>query len=71
MGVMELIKEVQTVLEAYERWEADLILDDAAWCGGLAPNPTIPDALWDELVRIQGLRNIALKSLREYPEKRP
>jgi hypothetical protein len=46
------------VAKAYERWEADLILDADAWRG--RDLPTISQAIWDRLIEIQALRNAAI-----------
>jgi len=51
------------VLAAYEQWEADLLMDNEAWyTREREPRdlPTIPQALWDRLIEIQGMRNAAL-----------
>jgi hypothetical protein len=47
-------------LEAYSRWEADLIMSNEAWSGGFAELPTITQELWDRFIEIQGMRNAAL-----------
>jgi hypothetical protein len=46
------------VAKAYERWEADLILDADAWKG--RDLPAISQAIWDRLIEIQALRNAAI-----------
>jgi hypothetical protein len=54
---------MRTVLEAYEQWEADLIMDNDAWydeCREPRSRPIIPQPLWDRLIEIQGMRNAAL-----------
>lgn len=56
--------QMAEVLKAYEKWEADVILCDEAWGGGMEPLPTIPQHLWDRLVEIQGMRNAALTKAR-------
>jgi hypothetical protein len=48
------------VLEAYEQWEADLIMRDDAW-QGMSGLPTVPQDLWNRLIEIQMVRNAALK----------
>ena len=60
MSVHELLE----VIKAYERWEADLILDDEAWAGPYGEErelPTIPQHLWDRLIEIQAQRNAAIR----------
>jgi len=52
------------VLEMYERWEADLILSEEAWAGGLAAYPTLTLELYDKLLECQQARNEVLKQWR-------
>lgn len=53
------------VLRAYETWEGELILSDKAWApNGMATLPRIPQALWDRLIEIQGMRNKILHPAR-------
>ena len=47
----------RAVLEAYERWEADLILEAKAWADGL---PLLTQELYDRFMAIQEQRNRAL-----------
>ena len=54
-------------LEAYERWEADLILSNEAWDGGAADYPTLTPELYGRLITIQGLRNAALAAVKGEP----
>ena len=51
--------------EAYEQWEADLILSEEAWDGGIRPLPILTYELWDRLLEIQGMRNAALAAWKE------
>jgi len=48
---------MRATLEAYERWEADLIEYNAAWKNGTL---TISQAMWDRFIEIQAMRNEAL-----------
>lgn len=57
----QLSREALTVLEAYEKWEADLLLRDEAWDESL---PTIPQDLWDRLIEIQTMRNAVVREAR-------
>lgn len=59
--------ELKEVAEAYERWEADLILCGKAWNHGLATLPTITQPLWDRLIEIQAMRNAALQKAKGPP----
>lgn len=47
----------RTVLEAYEKWEAELLLNDLSWVDGL---PRFTQALWDAFMVLQGERNAVL-----------
>lgn len=47
------------VLKEYEKWEAALIMDDAAWENGY---PEINSNLYEWLLQIQEKRNKVLKS---------
>jgi len=49
------------ILKRYEQWEANLILSQEAWDGGLLTLPKLTQELWDELLEIQTLRNEILK----------
>jgi hypothetical protein len=49
--------KMRATLEAYERWEADLIEYNAAWKNGTL---TISQAMWDRFIEIQAMRNEAL-----------
>lgn len=53
--------ELTAVCKAYEQWEADLLLSKEAWRHGLAEFPTLTESLWDRLLALQTMRNIALK----------
>lgn len=47
------------VLKRYEQWEANLIMEDSCWEGGM---PTLTNGLYEELLEIQKLRNEALSN---------
>lgn len=55
--------DLLAVAQAYEQWEADLALSQEAWSGGLAPLPTLTQALFDRLLEIQAMRKAAIKRL--------
>ena len=52
-------------LVGYERWEADLILDDEAWrhpkTGESLHLPWLKQGMWDRLIELQTARNKALE----------
>ena len=48
------------VLKRYETWEANLIMEDSCWGGGM---PTLTNELYEELLEIQKLRNEALSNV--------
>lgn len=50
----------ESVLRAYEAWEADLLMSDEAWAGGMRDLPSLTQSLWDRLMEIQSMRNLAL-----------
>ncbi len=52
--------QLLAVARGYEQWEADMILCDEAWRGGMAPLPTLTQPLWDRLLELQAMRNAAL-----------
>lgn len=52
------------VCEAYEQWEADLVLAGDAWDWDASALPRIPQRLWDRLIEIQEQRNEALAKAR-------
>lgn len=58
--------ELLEALEAYEKWEAALIMADAAWVGG---NPIITDGLYDKLIELQDLRNSVIAKARGEAEE--
>lgn len=59
------IAEAFAVMEAYEQWEADLIMSSEAWApNGMAETPRIPPHLWERFLEIQKMRNAALGSAR-------
>ena len=53
------LRDLYAVARAYERWEADLILDNDAWAD--RELPTITQPLWDRLMDIQAVRNDAIR----------
>jgi hypothetical protein len=56
----DLFPELVVALKGYEQWEADMILSDKAWDGGMADLPTLTWPLWDRLLELQRLRNTIL-----------
>jgi hypothetical protein len=54
---LERFRACVSVLESYERWEADLILENKSWTG---QNVIITDELYDRLIGLQNQRNTAL-----------
>jgi hypothetical protein len=50
--------DMLAVLDAYEGWEADLLMDDEAWRD--AETPRLTQKLWDRLLEIQAMRNAAV-----------
>jgi len=59
----KLISDLLAVVQAYEQWEADLILDQEAWRGGEAELPTLTEPLWDRLLEIQQQRNAVIRQV--------
>jgi hypothetical protein len=58
--VLKLIAErdqLRRVVEAYEQWEADLILENKCWTG---QNVCLTDGLYERMIEIQAMRNVAL-----------
>lgn len=51
--------DLLAVAKAYEQWEADLVLSDAAWRDGQAL-PRLTNELWSRLLEIQTMRNKAI-----------
>lgn len=51
--------DLLAVARGYEKWEADMILDQEAWRGD-AELPTLTWPLWDRLTELQKLRNEAI-----------
>lgn len=49
--------EAIAALRAYERWEADLIMEDNSWVGGL---PRLTQNLYDRMIELQAMRNAVL-----------
>lgn len=60
MSDKELLKKAKEVLELYDRWEADLILD-GDWSGDV---PRMDEKLYLQLFEIQEPRNAILRALR-------
>lgn len=56
---------------AHEKWEAALIMDDAAWQGGMAALPTLTETLYDGMMELQRQRNLALAAYRVAQTKEP
>lgn len=54
------IEAARQVLQEYEQWEADLILDDEAWGDGMRPLPVLTQALLDRLIALQPHRDEAI-----------
>ena len=59
----DIAADLLAVARAYEAWEADVILN-ADWSGD---TPRLTQAQWDELVRVQGLRNAAIAKAEATP----
>ena len=59
-----LARELAEVLLLYEKWEADLLMDNSLWqsASGL---PFITQKVWDELVAVQTERNKVLYKAKE------
>jgi hypothetical protein len=59
-----LARELAEVLLLYEKWEADLLMDNSLWqsASGL---PFITQEVWDELVAVQTERNKVLHKVKE------
>ena len=60
-----LARELAEVLLLYEKWEADLLMDNSLWqsASGL---PFITQEVWDELVAVQVERNKVLHKAKEW-----
>ena len=59
--LMAAAKDLLAVAKAYDAWEANLILSDKAWDGGMAEFPRLTQELLDEFMQVQALRNAAVK----------
>ena len=57
---LALVERLREVLLAYQQWEAELILDDKAWRGGL---PCMTQPVYDRFIEVQGQREVLLRSL--------
>jgi hypothetical protein len=55
-------KALAAVAQAYEDWEADLLMENKCWHNA-TPQPT--QELWDRWVDIQADRNVALQAWKE------
>lgn len=51
---------MKACLEAYEQWEADIVLENKCWTG---QNVKLTDELYERMIEIQGMRNQALQRL--------
>ena len=60
MSDAKRIAELESVLRAYEQWEADLIMDNDSWRDRNLP--LIKQSQWDRLMEIQTLRNAVLSA---------
>lgn len=54
---------------AHEKWEAALIMDDAAWQGGMAALPTLTETLYAGMMELQRQRADALAAYRATKER--
>lgn len=61
------LARAEAVAKAYEQWEADLIMSDEAWKGGMAELPTLTYPLYDRMMEIQAMRNDVLDGLDAEP----
>jgi hypothetical protein len=59
-ALCERLEQAAKALEGYEQWEANVIKEDAAWSTPAA-HPWQTDELYDEWMRLQGLRNAVLR----------
>lgn len=57
----DVLEKLAAFAVAHERWEADLILSDEAWDGGMAEFPRLTAELYDSFMQVQALRNEALE----------
>ena len=57
----EASRQMADAIKAWERWEADIILNDKAWRGGAVVYPTLRDGLWDRVIELQEIRNKAME----------
>jgi hypothetical protein len=61
---MNYTNELLDLAIGYQQWEADLILSDQAWGGGMEPLPTLTQELYDGLMDLQRRRNAIITSYR-------
>jgi len=54
------VDDLLAFAKAHEQWEANLILSDKAWDGGMAEFPRLTQELYDEFMEVQALRNAAI-----------
>lgn len=59
----ERLEKLTAFAIAMEQWEGDMILDNEAWRGGMAPLPTLTYPLWDRLLELQHMRNQSLEGI--------
>lgn len=56
------LDKAREALRGYERWEADLLMDQEAWGPmGMRTLPVLSQAMWDHLIELQTARNAALR----------
>lgn len=63
MRLMAASKALASLAEAYEQWEAALIMSNEAW-RGLKALPQLTEPLFDRLIELQAERNRILRDLR-------
>ena len=54
------LQDLLALAKAYEAWDAELIMSDEAWEGGMREFPTMTEELWDRLLEIQAMRTEAV-----------
>lgn len=62
--IIDYTKELFDLAIGYQQWEADLILSDQAWGGGMESLPTLTQELYDGLVELQRRRNTIITKYR-------
>lgn len=58
--LMATAPELLAYAEAVNQWEADMILSQEAWGGGMREFPTFTEELWDRWLELQAMRNAAV-----------